>query len=190
LASIIVSRAVRCGFSRWRIGGSDPVFGAVGSDGRVPSLTVLTPGRGEGEMVMKFTLSILVMAFMFTSMPARAQEADKVAKAETAVLAWLALTDAGDSARSWDQAASIFQASITQQHWMDALTRVRGPLGSLVSRKIMSAQYATSLPGAPDGEYVVIRYETEFTNTKEAIETVTPCLEKDGPWKVSGYYIK
>jgi hypothetical protein len=60
----------------------------------------------------------------------------------------------------------------------------------LVSRKVISARYATSLPGAPDGEYVVIRYETEFTNGKEAVETVTPCLEKDGSWKVSGYYIK
>jgi hypothetical protein len=144
----------------------------------------------ERESSMKCVIGILLAAVMLTSVPARAQEADKVAKAETAALAWLALTDAGDFAPSWHQAASIFQASITQQHWVDALTRVRGPLGPLVSRKVISARYATSLPGAPDGEYVVIRYETEFTNGKEAVETVTPCLEKDGSWKVSGYYIK
>ena len=139
---------------------------------------------------MKRTLAVLVAAVMLTSVSARAQEADKVAKAETAALAWLALTDAGDYARSWNRAASIFQAAITQQHWIDALTRVRRPLGALVSRKVLSARYATSLPGAPDGEYVVIRYETEFVNKKEAVETVTPQLEKDGSWKVSGYYIK
>ena len=60
----------------------------------------------------------------------------------------------------------------------------------MVSRKIKSQQYATSLPGAPDGEYVVIQYATTFENKADAVETVTPMLDKDGQWKVSGYYIK
>ncbi len=139
---------------------------------------------------MKFILGILVVVFMFTTAPARAQEAEKVTDAEAAALAWLALTDAGDYSRSWDQAASIFQSSISKQNWMDALQNVRKPLGELVSRKVKSAQYAASLPGAPDGEYVVIQYETQFENKKSAMETVTPHLEKDGSWRVSGYYIK
>jgi hypothetical protein len=50
--------------------------------------------------------------------------------------------------------------------------------------------YKTSLPGAPDGEYVVIQFGTSFENKKTAIETVTPMLDKDGKWRVSGYYIK
>lgn len=48
----------------------------------------------------------------------------------------------------------------------------------------------TSLPGAPDGKYVVIQYDTSFENKKAAVETVTPMLDKDGKWRVSGYYIK
>jgi hypothetical protein len=48
----------------------------------------------------------------------------------------------------------------------------------------------TSLAGAPDGEYVVIQYETSFENKKSSIETVTPMLDKDGKWRVSGYYVK
>jgi hypothetical protein len=51
---------------------------------------------------MKFVLGIMVAAFMVTAAPARAQDADKVAKAEAAALAWLALTDAGDYPHSWD----------------------------------------------------------------------------------------
>ena len=47
-----------------------------------------------------------------------------------------------------------------------------------------------SLPGAPDGEYVVIQYATTFENKKSAIETITPMLDGDGKWRVSGYYIK
>ena len=67
---------------------------------------------------------------------------------------------------------------------------VRKPLGELVSRKLKSATFAKSLPGAPDGEYVVLQFDASFENKKEAIETVTPVREKDGKWKVSGYFIK
>jgi len=139
---------------------------------------------------MKVVLGILMTVFMFITAPARAQDAEKVANAEAAALAWLALTDTGDYPRSWNQAAGIFQASISKQNWENALQNFRKPLGNLVSRKVKSARYAASLPGAPDGEYVVIQYETQFENKREAMETVTPHLEKDGSWKVSGYYIR
>src|ERR1700690_1010493 len=138
------------------------------------------------ETFMKFVFCVLVATFMFTAPPARAQEAEKVASAEAAALAWLALTDAGDYSRSWDMTAGIFQSSISKQKWMNALQNARGPLGTLISRKVKSARYAESLPGAPDGEYVVIQYESQFENKKAAIETVTPRLEKDGSWEVSG----
>jgi hypothetical protein len=60
----------------------------------------------------------------------------------------------------------------------------------VVARKLKSKQYTRTLPGAPDGEYVVIQYETTFENKQSATETVTPMLDKDGVWRVSGYYIK
>lgn len=50
--------------------------------------------------------------------------------------------------------------------------------------------YTKKLPGAPDGEYVVIQYESSFEHKQSAVETVTPMLDKDGKWRVSGYYIK
>jgi hypothetical protein len=46
------------------------------------------------------------------------------------------------------------------------------------------------LPGAPDGKYVVVQFDTSFQRKKSALETVTPMMEKDGKWRVSGYYIK
>ena len=66
----------------------------------------------------------------------------------------------------------------------------RTPLGSVISRTLKSQQYLTTLPGAPDGEYVVIQFDTSFTNKASALETITPMLDKDGAWRVSGYYIK
>jgi hypothetical protein len=55
---------------------------------------------------------------------------------------------------------------------------------------VISTTYATELPGAPDGEYVVIQFAASFKAKKSAVETVTPMKDEDGSWRVSGYYIK
>ncbi len=67
---------------------------------------------------------------------------------------------------------------------------VRRPLGQAVSREVSSADRTTSLPGAPDGEYVVIRFGTSFENKAPAVETIIPALDRDGIWRVTGYYIR
>lgn len=110
--------------------------------------------------------------------------------AQTSAESWLALTDSGKYADSWNEAAQLFKSAVPKEKWQDALHAVRDPLGKLISRKLASATYMKSLPGAPDGEYVVIKYESSFENKQSATETVTPMLEKDGKWRVSGYYIK
>lgn len=66
----------------------------------------------------------------------------------------------------------------------------RKPLGKLVSRKIVKTQESSSLPGAPDGKYVVMSFKTAFKKKKSAIETVTFMVDSDGKWRAAGYYIK
>jgi len=53
-----------------------------------------------------------------------------------------------------------------------------------------AAQPATSLPGAPDGDYVVIQFQTSFANKASAVETITPMRDRDGAYRVSGYFIR
>lgn len=113
-----------------------------------------------------------------------------VAQATKAADAWLKLVDAGDYKQSWESASSLFKNAITDDQWEQRVGAVREPLGKMVSRKLKAAHYATSLPGAPDGKYVVIRYASSFQNKKSAVETVTPMLDEDGEWRISGYYIK
>jgi len=139
---------------------------------------------------MKHFVGIVLTACMLIAMPARAQDAEKVASAQSAARSWLALTDAGEYSRSWEQAAGSFQAAVSKPNWQSALQSARSPLGALKSRTVKSATFTRSLPGAPDGEYVVIQYESQFEHKVSATETVTPLREKDGSWKVSGYFIK
>lgn len=140
--------------------------------------------------IKQSTVVLFVVGIMALTLQLALADSDKKQGAETAALSWLKLVDDGEYATSWDNAAAYFKKAVTKKQWEQSLNAVRKPLGSTLSRKLKSATYATSLPGAPDGEYVVIQFNTSFQNKQSAVETVTPMLEKDGKWKVSGYYIK
>ena len=137
------------------------------------------------------TLAVWVMAIVvlgFTSLTL-ADEA-KEAAALDAAKAWLTLVDNGHYAESWEAAAAYFKNTVTKEYWQQALPAIRKLFGEPISRKLGTVTYTTSLPAAPDGEYVVIEIATTFENKKHAIETVIPMLDSDGEWRVSGYFIK
>jgi len=143
---------------------------------------------GLVENLMKLRVGVVVLLMFALASVAVAE--DKTKAAEAAAEAWLQLVDSGHYAQSWQDASSMFKAAVGEREWEQKLKAVRAPLGEMVSRKVRSADFATQLPGVPDGQYVVIRYDTSFANKKSAIETVTPMLDKDGQWHVSGYFIK
>jgi hypothetical protein len=137
-------------------------------------------------MVAAFSLLMLLRA---TCAQATAQQ-NSEQLAQQSSESWLALVDSAKYAESWQECAQIFQAAVTKEQWQSALRATRDPLGKLLSRKLKGATYTKTLSGAPDGEYVVIQYESSFERKQAAVETVTPMLDKDGKWRVSGYYIK
>jgi hypothetical protein len=152
------------------------------------------------EFSMKFALVIcVVMTFVFASRDFFAQERPKEGTqtqptaeqvASRVSDRWLNLVDSGDYAASWKTAAAVFQAAVTEEKWVSTMKVVRDPLGKLRVRKLQSATYTTLLPGVPDGDYVVILYETSFEHKQTAQETVIMSLGKDKVWRVAGYYIK
>ena len=135
---------------------------------------------------------ILICSFILMLVFLQPLWADSIKKlnAQKASDAWLSMVDEAKYSESWQNTSSYFKNAVDENQWEKSLTSVRKPLGEVLSRKAMSQNYTKTLPGAPDGEYVVIQYETSFKNKSSAIETVTPSLEKDGIWRVSGYYIK
>ncbi len=113
-----------------------------------------------------------------------------VTQATQAAESWLKLVDAGQYRRSYKDTSSYFKSIVDERTWAGKVGPVRKSLGAVISRKIEGAQYTTTLPGAPDGQYVVIEFDTSFKNKKSAVETVTPMLDKDGRWRVAGYFIR
>jgi hypothetical protein len=119
-------------------------------------------------------------------------EASREAEAEAvkAAESWLTLVDEEKYAESWDEAAEIFKGAIPQDEWAELIGAARKPFGEQISRKLHKSHYKTALPGAPDGEYVVIQFKASFAEKSSALETVTPMKDTNGVWRVSGYYMK
>jgi hypothetical protein len=110
--------------------------------------------------------------------------------AQKAAESWLAYIDSAQYGESWDQASELFRSRIEKGQWVKTITAVRSSLGKVQSRKLKNATFMTSLPGAPDGKYVVIQFDTSFAKKKSGVETITPMEEEGGQWRVSGYFIR
>ena len=138
----------------------------------------------------KLILPLILIASLFAGIAAAAKPNTKAPPAaEKAVMSWLDTIDAGAYEKSWHLAAPFFQTAVDSETWATQLEGVRAPLGAVRSRAIASVTVATSLPGAPDGEYVVFQMNTQFRGKAEAIETVTVVKTAKG-WRGVGYYIR
>lgn len=131
---------------------------------------------------------LFLLIGLWTAGTARADE--QTDTAVKAAEAWLAIVDRGAYAESWEEAAPLFQQAVPLTQWEAAVRSVRGPLGELEARELLGAKSTNTLPGAPDGEYVVIQFKTRFARKAEAVETVTPMKDEKGVWRVSGYFVK
>ncbi len=136
-----------------------------------------------GSIIMLLTCCLLA-GCQQPSNPAAEETALKIAQA------WLELVDQGKYDQSWEETADYFKAAVNKEQWRQQMEAFRKPLGDVQLRHNLSRQYRTTLPGAPDGEYVILQFKTSFSQKQSAIETITPMKIANEQWRVSGYFIK
>ncbi|AWW74927.1 LuxR family transcriptional regulator [Erythrobacter sp. KY5] len=103
--------------------------------------------------------------------------------------AFLDKVDSSDWAGSWNTAGAMFRNEVTSAEWESQVKPVRLPLGAVNARRLVNVQRASTLPGAPEGEYEVLQFQTDFAGKEGmSIETVVMVMGKNG-WEVSGYFI-
>jgi hypothetical protein len=110
-------------------------------------------------------------------------------EAQMAVIEWLTLADSESYSSSWEHASDIFKRAINMSEWAEKMRLSRAPFAGVKLRNLQSAIFTKSLPGVPDGEYVVVKYKTQFEHKMDAVETVATLKDTDGIWRVTGYYI-
>jgi hypothetical protein len=135
-------------------------------------------------------LLFVISALLGLSSVIAADNPEKEKQASSAIEKWLKAVDTENYSEVWADASDLLKRAVKKEQFESSLQTSRKAFGKFISRKEKSRTYKTTLPGAPDGEYIVFLFETSFENKKSALETVTAQLEKNGQWKTSGYYIK
>ncbi len=142
-------------------------------------------------MSRRILLASLVVAVASSLIdPAARADEQAIEKGVAAAEDWLTLVDRGEYDKSWQTTAALFRAKVARENWVQTISKIRRPLGKRVFRKVILTKYETQLPGAPEGQYVIVQFKTLFENGAQVTETVTPMMDPDGQWRVSGYYIK
>ena len=137
-----------------------------------------------------FAASFLSVSLALIALTAPAAESKPEVAAQEPTARWLALVDAGKYAESWQDMAPDFKKQVSQGKWKSIIAEIRKPLGKVVARKLVSADFTKDLPGAPEGEYVVSKFTTDFEKKSGAVETVTMVLGTDLIWRASVYAVK
>lgn len=122
-------------------------------------------------------------------LPLHAQSNEQaVSAAKEAAQEWLALLDADEYEATWEDAASFFKSKLSAEQWRQRIEQAHASLGELQSRSLVAARHTTSVPNAPEGEYVISQYRATYSD-KETVETVSLKKEQD-TWRIAGYFIR
>lgn len=103
--------------------------------------------------------------------------------------AWLSLIDLQRYGEAYGSTGEIFRTSVTPDDWRRKLASAREPLGPVRSRSLMTNEARTELPGAPDGDWRILRFSTTFANKAAAVETVV-LRREEGGYAVEGYFVR
>jgi hypothetical protein len=148
-------------------------------------MSTSSPPRSAGRRT-----ALAVIACLLGFVPLADAQGPAAGLVQKAAREWLALTDANDSAASHKAAGERFRGAVTVAQWAHSLKAARVPLGPLGQRTLLSTKFEKSFAGVPDGEYALLQYRTVFAKKSEARETITLERERDGEWRVIGYFIR
>lgn len=132
-----------------------------------------------------FTLIILILA----SFQVIADEGVSDASVESAEN-WLNLLDSEQYSKSWDKGSFTLKLTVSKPHWKALMQAVREPLGTVESRKLIEKRPAKDPGGLPKGDYMVLFFQTTFSNKKDVHELLTLVQESDGEWRVLTYQVQ
>jgi len=102
---------------------------------------------------------------------------------------WLKMYDKQDYAGTWNKAAKFFKDALPKKEWIKELRKVKKKIGRVKTRELVRIKEETNVPKSPEGKYMVLVYKSKFKK-QDVTEVVTPFLEKDGTWRVIGYYVE
>jgi len=145
----------------------------------------LIPKQFRIHIVLIVTALFMIIYPILSERP----NTEKAEKATNAAMEFLKLVDSEKYAESWELSADLMKEKVTQQEWVEKLTKARTLSGALIKRSKKNASYSTSAQDSPEGEYIALTFDSKYQRAASVSEHVTVMLEGDR-WRVAGYFIQ
>lgn len=111
------------------------------------------------------------MLTILLPLPVGAESSSDHLSAQEAV-SFLELVDQARYDEAWLSMSPFFQTLNNQPQWQNRQQTIRAAYGALSSRQLDRISYRQTYTLSPDGEYVVVQFESSFTNKADTFETV------------------
>lgn len=111
-------------------------------------------------------------------------------EANASAIHFLNIIDNEQYTGSWLEAGELLQDVTTKEQWAGALKATREGLGLARTRTIDSHLVSKNLRNGTRGEFMTIKYNTQFSANPNAVETVILMRSgKLGLWRVVSYSV-
>jgi len=135
-------------------------------------------------------LGLMTLALIIIPAMNKTPDEDTSIKATDAAVKFLYLVDSGKYVQSWEVSSDHLQRTLPQEQWSEQLAEIRGTVGTIVERVKDEVTYLEGDGDMPAGEYVVIRFNSKFSDKEYVLESVTLHLGAGKEWRVAGYFLK
>ena len=116
-------------------------------------------------------------------------DSEKTEQAASVAAEFLQLLDNGQYAESWSSSAELMKDRVTEKDWVEKLTKARTASGELLKRERKSASFSTEAQDSPEGEYIMLTFNSRCQKADDGSEYVTVMLDVDR-WRVAGYFMQ
>lgn len=110
---------------------------------------------------------------------------DAVAAAER----FARIIDSGNSSDAYTQASPLLRLALNEQEFKTDIERAHILLGPVQQRQLTALRSVGIYPHLPDGEYLIVQFETRTLHKNKAAEIIV-LQRQDGLWLVADYSIR
>lgn len=103
--------------------------------------------------------------------------------------AFVAVIDKGDYLSAYASGLPFIRFQARQDEWIADQEMAVEFLGKVIDRQLMTVRSRDSYPGLPDGNYLVVSYESRTEHKVKAIEVLLLSQQNQG-WQVCRYSVR
>ena len=103
--------------------------------------------------------------------------------------AFVTLIDQGRLEAAYAGASPLLHLTRDQQEWITDVTRLRQILGPVQQRTLKAVRAVSTFPQLPDGDYLVVQYESRMERKQQAAEIILLKKQESG-WIVCAYSVR